>query len=114
MIVTASVVGALVKGTRVSLGLTQSALAERAKCSQRLISELEAGSTGASFGRLFDVFEALGIEVDLGPAAGCGAQEVERLAEEMQRHLASSERKGADAAPRSLEYYLSSYGEEWR
>lgn len=109
MVITASDVGAVVKGTRVSLGLTQSALAERAQCSQRLISELEAGSVGVSFGRLFEVFGALGIEIRAKAVPGRGAQEVEQLADSMRRRLVSPEPESSNAPSRPLEYYLSAY-----
>jgi len=54
--------GRLVKAHRVRLGLTQEALAERASVSTDMISKVEAGATGARFGVITQLAEALGVD----------------------------------------------------
>lgn len=54
--------GRLVKAHRTRMGLTQEALAERANISTDMISKIEGGSSGARFGVIAQIAEAL--EVD--------------------------------------------------
>lgn len=54
--------GRLVKAHRVRLGLTQEALAERASISTDMVSKIEGGASGARFGVVTQLAEAL--EVD--------------------------------------------------
>ena len=54
--------GRLVKAHRTRMGLTQEALAERADISADMISKIEGGSSGARFGVIVQIANAL--EVD--------------------------------------------------
>lgn len=54
--------GSLLKAHRVRLGLTQEALAERANISTDMISKIEGGNSGARFGVITQLAEALGID----------------------------------------------------
>jgi len=54
--------GRLVKAHRVRMGLTQEALAERANISTDMISKIEGGSSGARFGVIGQIAEALGVD----------------------------------------------------
>jgi len=50
------------KAHRVRLGLTQEALAERAGISTDMVSKIEGGSSGARFGVIAQLANALGID----------------------------------------------------
>lgn len=54
--------GRLVKAHRVRLRLTQEALAERAKISTDMVSKIEGGASGARFGVITQLAEALGVD----------------------------------------------------
>jgi len=54
--------GRLVRAHRMRVGLTQEALAERANISTDMISKIEGGSSGARFGVISQIADAL--EVD--------------------------------------------------
>jgi transcriptional regulator with XRE-family HTH domain len=54
--------GRLVKAHRVRMRLTQESLAERAKISPDMISKIEGGSSGARFGVIMQLAEALGVD----------------------------------------------------
>ena len=54
--------GSLVKAHRVRLGLTQEALAERANISTDMISKIEGGNSGARFGVITQLADALGVD----------------------------------------------------
>lgn len=54
--------GRLVKAHRVRLGLTQEALAERANISTDMVSKIEGGASGARFGVVTQLAEALGVD----------------------------------------------------
>jgi transcriptional regulator with XRE-family HTH domain len=54
--------GRLVKAHRVRLGLTQEALAERAGISTDMVSKIEGGNSGARFGVITHIAEALGVD----------------------------------------------------
>lgn len=54
--------GRLVKAHRLRLGLTQEALAERANISVDMVSKIEGGSSGARFGVIAQLAEALGVD----------------------------------------------------
>lgn len=54
--------GSLVKTHRVRLGLTQEALAERASISTDMVSKIEGGNSGARFGVITQLAEALGVD----------------------------------------------------
>ncbi|MCJ2185221.1 helix-turn-helix domain-containing protein [Novosphingobium beihaiensis] len=54
--------GRLVKAHRVRLGITQEALAERAGISTDMVSKIESGNSGARFGVIVQLADAL--EVD--------------------------------------------------
>lgn len=54
--------GGLVKAHRVRLGLTQEALAERASISTDMVSKIEGGNSGARFGVVAKLANALGVD----------------------------------------------------
>lgn len=54
--------GKLVKAHRVRLGMTQEALAERAGISADMVSKIEGGSSGARFGVVSQLADALGAD----------------------------------------------------
>jgi HTH-type transcriptional regulator/antitoxin HipB len=58
-------VASTVRGRRLDLGLSQSALAEQTRISRKWISEFEAGKTSAEFGLVLRVLEGLGLKLDL-------------------------------------------------
>ena len=54
--------GGLVKAHRARMGLTQEALAERAGISTDMVSKIEGGNSGARFGVITRLAEALGVD----------------------------------------------------
>ncbi len=54
--------GGLVKAHRVRMGLTQEALAERANISTDMVSKIEGGNSGARFGVVTKLANALGVD----------------------------------------------------
>ena len=56
---------AVVRELRHSAGLTQAALATKARVSRSFIADVEAGKPTVESNRLFDVLQALGFEVAL-------------------------------------------------
>lgn len=54
--------GRLLKAHRVRVGLTQEALAERANISTDMVSKIEGGSSGARFGVIARLAEALSVD----------------------------------------------------
>jgi len=54
--------GGLVKAHRVRLGLTQEALAERAGISTDMVSKIEGGTSGARFGVIAQLANALAVD----------------------------------------------------
>lgn len=54
--------GSLVKAHRVRLGLTQEALAERANISTDMVSKIEGGNSGARFGVITQLAQALDVD----------------------------------------------------
>ncbi|MEJ7927045.1 helix-turn-helix transcriptional regulator [Sphingobium sp. AN641] len=54
--------GSLVRAHRVRLRLTQEALAERANISTDMVSKIEGGNSGARFGVITQLAEALGVD----------------------------------------------------
>jgi transcriptional regulator with XRE-family HTH domain len=54
--------GGLVKAHRVRLKLTQEALAERANISTDMVSKIEGGNSGARFGVVAQLADALGVD----------------------------------------------------
>jgi transcriptional regulator with XRE-family HTH domain len=54
--------GGLVKAHRVRLGLTQEALADRAGISTDMVSKIEGGTSGARFGVITRLAEALAVD----------------------------------------------------
>lgn len=54
--------GGLVKAHRVRLGLTQEALAERAGISTDMVSKIEGGTSGARFGVITQLAQALNVD----------------------------------------------------
>jgi transcriptional regulator with XRE-family HTH domain len=54
--------GGLVKAHRVRMGLTQEALAERAGISTDMVSKIEGGNSGARFGVVAKLANALGVD----------------------------------------------------
>lgn len=54
--------GSLVKAHRLRLRLTQEGLAERANISADMISKIEGGNSGARFGVVTQLSEALGVD----------------------------------------------------
>lgn len=95
-------IGALVRNARKSYDLTQSELAKRANCSQRLISELENGSEGIAFGKVLDVLAALqiGLSAQAIPIEDPRA-EIKALEEKVVKQLSKSTRP-----KRTLKDYL--------
>lgn len=105
MIVTCDNLSSVVHDTRVSLGLSQSALANRAQCSQRLISELEAGGTGASVAKIFAILQALNIQLEAFPASIDGKSEIEGLMQRVEQNL----RSNGNSRPRKLKKNLKDF-----
>ena len=62
---TAKELGATVEGRRKALGLGQEELAELAGVSVRFVRALEHGKISARLDKVFDVLEALGLEVTI-------------------------------------------------
>ena len=60
--------GALVRETRRSLGLTQATTATRAGVQRSWLARLERGGENPTLAKLFAVFEVLGLELDVRPA----------------------------------------------
>ena len=60
---------AAVRELREQQGLTQAALAERARVSRSFIADLESGKPTVEAGKLMDVFQALGFETALRDSA---------------------------------------------
>jgi HTH-type transcriptional regulator / antitoxin HipB len=58
-------VASAVRGRRIDLKLSQSALAARTGISRKWISEFEAGKTTAEFALVIRVLEGLGLKLDL-------------------------------------------------
>ena len=56
---------AAVRGRRRDLGMTQTALAERAGVSRKWIYEFEAGKPNAELGLILRVLDALGFQLEL-------------------------------------------------
>lgn len=54
--------GRLVRAHRLRLGLTQEGLAERAGISTDMVSKIEGGNSGARFGVITQLAEALGVD----------------------------------------------------
>lgn len=54
--------GSLVKAHRVRLGLTQQALAEKANISTDMVSKIEGGASGARFGVIAQLADALAVD----------------------------------------------------
>lgn len=82
MNITEENIGAAVRDTRKALGLTQAELAQRARCSQRFVSELERGKTTGEFCRVLAVFDALGISLQATPAQSLGVEKELAILEE--------------------------------
>jgi HTH-type transcriptional regulator / antitoxin HipB len=64
-------IAAAVRGRRLSLGLSQAQLADRARVSRQWISEFEAGKPTAELGLVLRLIDALGLCLNLAePAEG--------------------------------------------
>jgi transcriptional regulator with XRE-family HTH domain len=61
-------VASAVRGRRLDLGLSQSALAEQTGISRKWISEFEAAKTTAEFTLVIRVLEGLGLTLEIGPS----------------------------------------------
>jgi HTH-type transcriptional regulator/antitoxin HipB len=59
--------GRQIRERRRSLGLTQDALADLARCSPRFLRAFEAGKPGVRLDKVLDVLDALGLELHLTP-----------------------------------------------
>jgi transcriptional regulator with XRE-family HTH domain len=82
--------GGLVKAHRVRLGLTQQALAERANISTDMVSKIEGGSSGARFGVITQLAEAMGVDPAELFTPDLPAGQLQRLTlTEIQSRLAS-------------------------
>ncbi|MCL2089940.1 MAG: helix-turn-helix domain-containing protein [Micrococcales bacterium] len=57
--------GALMRATRESAGLTQVELAQRARVSREWLVKVEAGRTSAEMPRVMDVLAELGLGLDV-------------------------------------------------
>ncbi len=64
----ASDLGAMVRDRRGAVGMTQTALADRAGVSRRWLAALEAGKTTAEIGLVLRTLDALGLAVTVDPA----------------------------------------------
>ena len=77
--------GALVRGHRRSLKLTQASLARKAGVSRAWITEFEAGKPTVELGRVLAVLDALGLVLDAhtaaSPKASDRAQDLDSLLE---------------------------------
>ncbi len=62
-----SELGRQIRERRKSLGLTQDALADLARCSPRFVRALETGKPGVRLDKVLDVLDALGLELHLTP-----------------------------------------------
>jgi len=71
---TSQEIGALIRETRKSQGLTQSDLAMIANTAQRFISELERGKPTCQLGKTLDVLAALGIRIGLRGSDASGGE----------------------------------------
>lgn len=60
--------GAAIRQARIDQGLTQAALAGRARVSRPWLSEVETGKRTAEVGRVMWVLDALGLAVTIVPA----------------------------------------------
>lgn len=90
MSITVDNLGAVIRDTRKALGLTQCALAERAGCSQRLVSELERGKTSAEFGKVLSVINALQLSLEAVPNRHIDVNaEIARIVNELSASIAS-------------------------
>ncbi len=66
-----------VRGRRLDLGLSQSALAERAHVSRQWIVELEAGKSTAEIGLVLRLLDALGFSLSLDEPGEAGKPAVD-------------------------------------
>lgn len=57
-------IGAIIRGRRIELGMSQDALARRAGVSRLWVNEIEAGKPGAEAGLVLRVLDVLGVEVE--------------------------------------------------
>jgi len=57
-------IGAIIRGRRIELGMSQDALARRAGVSRLWVNEIEAGKPGAETGLVLRVLDVLGVEVE--------------------------------------------------
>jgi HTH-type transcriptional regulator/antitoxin HipB len=57
-------IGAIIRGRRIELGMSQEALARRAGVSRLWVNEIEAGKPGAETGLVLRVLDVLGVEVE--------------------------------------------------
>ena len=57
-------IGAIIRGRRIELGMSQDALARRAGGSRLWVNEIEAGKPGAETGLVLRVLDVLGVEVE--------------------------------------------------
>jgi HTH-type transcriptional regulator / antitoxin HipB len=62
-------IAAAVRGRRLSLGLSQAQLADRARVSRQWISEFEAGKQTAELGLVLRLIDALGLRLTLAEDA---------------------------------------------
>jgi HTH-type transcriptional regulator/antitoxin HipB len=61
---------AVVRGRRISLGLSQAALAARVGVSRPWLSKVEAGKPTVEFGLVIRLLDILGLRLDLAEGAG--------------------------------------------
>lgn len=69
-------IGAVSRGRRLSLGLSQAQVAARARVSRQWISEVEAGKGTAELRLVLQLLDALGIRLTLDDGAGSTGQDV--------------------------------------
>ena len=95
--------GEALRRARREQGLSQAALAEKAGCSQRFVSELERGKATAELGKALQLMQTLGLSLQIRSAnpAGEGRAAVERLVARVEAQLAAE-----PAERRSLKDYL--------
>jgi HTH-type transcriptional regulator/antitoxin HipB len=72
-------IGAALRRRRKQAGLSQEALAEKAKLRQATISRLENGDTGTKLGTVIDVLAALGLEIVLRPRSKAHPADIENI-----------------------------------
>ena len=67
--------GAIIRGRRMDMGMSQDALASRSGVSRSWINEVEAGKSTAEIGLVLRMFDVLGLEAEVSVAGRFGSDE---------------------------------------